>query len=185
MRKASYTERKLTREEQVIAEENYYLLSYFMKKYELDFREWSDILSIPYIQAIKKYTDYERLHCYSIKTIILKSLDGAKANHIRKMTCAKRKPQGGSISFDKDIEYTFIPIVRNRIITLENEAISNLMAEMIFKRLQDQQQKEILRMLIEGYKKIEIQRELNISYYHLQKNIKFICEDVRKQYVRP
>lgn len=101
------------------------------------------------------------------------------------MTCAKRKPQGGSISFDKDIEYTFIPIVRNRIITLENEAISNLMAEMIFKRLQDQQQKEILRMLIEGYKKIEIQRELNISYYHLQKNIKFICEDVRKQYVRP
>lgn len=59
MRKASYTERKLTREEQVIAEEKYYLLSYFMKKYELDFREWSDILSIPYIQAIKKYTDYE------------------------------------------------------------------------------------------------------------------------------
>ncbi len=95
------------------------------------------------------------MHCYSIKTIILESLDGAKANYIRKVTCAKRKTQGGSFRFDgvENIEYKAIPIVWERIISLENKAVSDLTTEMIFERLQDEQQGEILRMLIEDYKK--------------------------------
>lgn len=101
------------------------------------------------------------MHCYSIKTIILKSLDGTKANHIRKMTCAKKKPQGGSLSFDRfeNTEYKSTPIVWERIIPLESETLSDLMVEMIFERLQDEQQGEILTMLIEGYKKTEIQKK--------------------------
>lgn len=39
-------------------------------------------------------------------------------------------------------------------------------------------------MLIEGYKKIEIQKKLDISYYRLRKNINVICEVVKKQHFR-
>ena len=106
MRKASYTDRKLTPEEQVIAEKYFGLVKVFLnKKYYIYYDQMIDDISFAYIQAIKKYTDYERLHCYKIETIIYKSLEGAVSNYFRKINCPKRKPPKGIISCDnKNIE---------------------------------------------------------------------------------
>ena len=46
----------------------------------------------------------------------------------------------------------------------------------IFQKIEIEQQKRIVIMLVEGYKKVEIQRYFNITYYRLQKEI----ENVRK-----
>lgn len=48
----------MTEEEQVIAENNYKILNYYIYKKNLKpVEEWLEYLSVPYIVAIMKYTD--------------------------------------------------------------------------------------------------------------------------------
>ena len=110
-----------------------------------------DDISFAYIQAIKKYTDYERLHCYKIETIIYKSLEGAAANYFRKRNCLKRKPQRDIISYDdKKIECSKVvtQIEKAHSYNIEKLAISNLMLYDIFCKIQIERQKRIIIMLI-------------------------------------
>lgn len=54
MRKASYTDRKLTPEEQVIAEKYFGLVKVFLnKKYYIYYDQMIDDISFAYIQVIK------------------------------------------------------------------------------------------------------------------------------------
>lgn len=180
MRKASYTDRKLTVEEQDIAEKYIGVLEKFVRiKHFTPREEWIEKFSVAYIQAIKKYTDYERLHCYKIEAIIFKSLEGAASNYYRKMNCMKRKPQKKLISYDNSKDKKSIPCSKETtsyLSSTEKVAMGNLMLYEIFQKIQIEQQKRIVIMLIEGYKKVEIQRYFNITYYRLQKEI----ESVRK-----
>ena len=94
MGKASYTDRKLTDAERSVAQKYYYLVSYFIwKKHLTPMTEWEGELAIPYIQAIKKYSDYDQLHCFSIKTVIFYALDSARANYFKKEIVQKEKQQ--------------------------------------------------------------------------------------------
>lgn len=186
MRKASYTDRKLTPEEQVIAEKYFGLVKVFLnKKYYIYYDQMIDDISFAYIQAIKKYTDYERLHCYKIETIIYKSLEGAVSNYFRKINCPKRKPPKGIISCDnKNIEgLQVIPRVGTiHLHNTEDIAISNLMLYEIFCKIEIERQKRIIITLIKGYKKVEIQRYFDITYYRLQKEIENIRKIMNKIY---
>lgn len=60
---------KMTGEECVAAEDNYYLLSIYMKRRGLKDSEWRSNLHIPYIRGIEKYYRDNELKKYSIKTI--------------------------------------------------------------------------------------------------------------------
>lgn len=186
MRKASYTDRKLTVKEQAIAEKYFDLVKAFLyKKYYIYYDQMIDDISFAYIQAIKKYTDYERLHCYKIETIIYKSLEGAAANYFRKRNCLKRKPQRDIISYDdKKIECSKVvtQIEKAHSYNIEKLAISNLMLYDIFCKIQIERQKRIIIMLIEGYKKVEIQRYFDITYYRLQKETENIRKIVNEMY---
>ena len=65
------TKRRMTKEEQVIAESNYRILNYYIYKKNLKpIEEWLERLSVPYVVAIMKYTDCADLQRYSIRTII-------------------------------------------------------------------------------------------------------------------
>ena len=90
------TKRRMTKEEQVIAENNYRILNYYIYKKNLKpIGEWLERLSVPYVVAIMKYTDCADLQRYSIRTIIFYALDSARANYYRKINCGKRKPKEG------------------------------------------------------------------------------------------
>lgn len=186
MKKASYTDRKLTSEEQAIAEKYFGLVEVFLnKKYCTYYDLMIDDIAIAYIQAIKKYTDYERLHCYKIETIIYKSLEGAASNYFRKINCPKRKPLRGVINYEnKNIE-GLQAIPRIETIHLKNTeeiAMSNLMLYEIFGKIEIERQKRIIIMLIEGYKKVEIQKYFDITYYRLQKEIENVRKIINKIY---
>lgn len=95
------------------------------------------------------------------------------------MNCPKRKPPKGIISYDNKNINGLRAIPRIETIHLHNTediAISNLMLYEIFCKIEIERQKRIIIMLIEGYKKVEIQRYFDITYYRLQKEI----ENVRK-----
>ena len=87
---ASYTNRQLTEQEKRFAEEHHNLMYRYMRIHELDFEEWYDILIIPYLQAVKKYHEYERLQQYKFEQIFFRTLDNARSNYWRDMNRQKR-----------------------------------------------------------------------------------------------
>lgn len=186
MGKASYTDRKLTDAERSVSQKYYYLVSYFIwKKHLIPMTEWEGELAIPYIQAIKKYSDYDQLHCFSIKTVIFYALDSARANYFKKRNCAKRKAAGGEVYYDeKEKQGAYISDYRisgNPMIT-EQVALSNAMVEIILENMEIERQKLIVKMLIWGYKKIEIRNQLDITNYRLQKELKNIRNIINQIY---
>lgn len=49
---ALYTNRPLTEEEKLFAEEHHDMIYRYMRMHMLDIEEWYDILIIPYLQAV-------------------------------------------------------------------------------------------------------------------------------------
>jgi hypothetical protein len=102
--KHSYTERPLTNEERAFAEEHHDCLFYYMRMHNLNSEEWYDILVIPYLEAVKKYFNYEPCKEFSFPTILNKKLDTAVMNYWRATKRQKRMPEGGFVSLDFMLE---------------------------------------------------------------------------------
>ena len=103
-RKAEHTERPLTDEERRFAEEHHDLMYLYMRTHDLDIEEWYDILIIPYLQAVKKYYQYEKLQKLRFEQVFFRTLDNARGNYYRDMNRQKRKPEGGIYSYDALLE---------------------------------------------------------------------------------
>lgn len=172
---------KMTGEECVAAEDNYYLLSIYMKRRGLKDSEWRSNLHIPYIRRIEKYYRDNELKKYSIKTIIWKTLDSYYSNYFRDKKRLKRNPKAGICSYNTIEEYilyfekTFDEI-SNIYIDFERKIISKIMIENILCKIDDAKKRRIVKMLLVGYNKSDIIREMSSSYYELNGNIK----DIRK-----
>lgn len=102
--KADYTDRPLTAEERVYAEEHHDYLYGFMKWNYLSVEEWYDILVIPYLNAVKKYCSREELHIYPFHAVADKILSRAVYGKHRVDHTQKRMPEGGTISLDYMID---------------------------------------------------------------------------------
>lgn len=98
--KAEYTDRPLTKEEKVFAEEHHDMIYRYLRLHELDIDPWYDILILPYLQAVKKYHTYERLQKLKFDQIFFRTLDSARSNYYRDMNREKRCPKGGLYSLD-------------------------------------------------------------------------------------
>ena len=61
-------------------------------------------------------------------------------------------------------------------------AISNYTVYDIYQEIESERQKVIIGMLMAGYKKVEIERYLDITYYRLQQELKNIREMIGKFY---
>ena len=91
-----------------------------------------------------------------------------------KINCGKRKPNEGLGYYDEQNSYISASVIDKRIIGSEQIAIENLMIYDFFEALVSERQKLIVIMLVDGYKKIEIIKFLDITYYRLQKEISTI-----------
>ena len=103
-RRAEHTTRPLTEEEKQFAEDHHDLMYRYMKIHELDPEEWYDILIIPYLNAVKKYHQYERLQSLKFEQVFFRTLDNARSNYWRDMNRKKRCPEGGLFSYDSLLE---------------------------------------------------------------------------------
>ena len=186
MRRASYANRKLTDEEQKIVKEKYKMVASFVKRNRLKpIDEWESYLAPYYILAIMKYKDYEHLHQYGIEAIIYQSLKSAKGNYYSKMYRSKRRPEGSFLYYDEqDGKDAYISgfVVDAPPIGVEKMAISNYIVYDIYQEIESERQKMIIGMLMAGYKKVEIERYLDITYYRLQQELKNIREMIGKFY---
>ena len=97
----NYSIRPLTEEERVFAEEHYSLFFYIMRNnLHLDPEEWYDILIIPYLDAVKKYHEYESARQYAFSTVLKNKLYSALTAELKQRKSKKRMPEGGIYSLD-------------------------------------------------------------------------------------
>lgn len=102
--KADYTDRPLTAEERVFAEEHHDYLYQFMRWNHLPVEDWYDELVIPYLNAVKKYCSREELHIYPFYAVSEKVLSRAVYGKHRADHTQKRMPKGGFVSLDYELE---------------------------------------------------------------------------------
>lgn len=102
--KADYTDRPLTAEERVFAEEHHDYLYQFMRWNHLPVEDWYDELVIPYLNAVKKYCSREELHIYPFYAVAEKVLSRAVYGKHRADHTQKRMPKGGFVSLDYELE---------------------------------------------------------------------------------
>ena len=175
--KQTYTDRPLTDEEREFAAdwENYKKLFEFMNFYHMNQEEWYDILIIPYLQAVKKYHVREDLRSnYKFWHVCNLMLSKAVYNHNRAMTRQKRTPDGGILSLDFMVEgdnpfseHTLDDLWIDRTQQTEKIVLDKEMLAEILIGLDDVQSR-IFEMLLEGYNKTEISKQLSISYTTLK-----------------
>lgn len=175
----NYSIRPLTDKERVFAadEGNYSYLFFYMRKMRLDPEEWYDILIIPYLDAVKKYHEYESARQYTFSTVLKNKLYSALTAELKKRKSKKRMPEGGICSLDYTLEGDN-PFLENTLdelwidrkqqtekIVLDKEMLAEILVDL------DDVQSRILKMLLEGYNKKEIEKELCISYTTLKNQL--------------
>lgn len=174
--KQTYTDRPLTEEEREFAAdwENYKKLFEIMRHYNLNEEEWYDILIIPYLQAVKKYHVREDLRAnYKFFHVLHLMLTKAVYNHNRHIN-RQNQWHNGIISLDYTLqgdnpfcEYQIDEWWIDRKQQTERIVLDKYMLESILIGLNDVQTR-IFEMLLEGYSKAEISRQLSISYTTLK-----------------
>lgn len=167
----NYSIRPLTDEERVFAadEGNYNYLFFYMRKMNLDPEEWYDILIIPYLDAVKKYHEYESARQYAFSTVLKNKLYSAFTAELKQRRSKKRMPEGGIVSLDYTLlgdnpfcEYNIDEWWIDRKQQTEKIVLDKeMLAEILF-GLTDVQGR-IFEMLLEGYNKREIGKELSLS----------------------
>ena len=102
----NYSIRPLTPEEKEFAadDKNYNYLFFYMRKWNLDQSEWYDILIIPYLDAVKKYHEYESARQFAFSTVLKNKLKTAISAELKSRRAKKRMPEGGICSLDKMTE---------------------------------------------------------------------------------
>lgn len=175
----NYSIRPLTDKERVFAadEGNYSYLFFYMRKMRLDPEEWYDILIIPYLDTVKKYHEYESARQYTFSTVLKNKLYSALTAELKKRKSKKRMPECGICSLDYTLEGDN-PFSENTLdelwidrkqqtekIVLDKEMLAEILVDL------DDVQSRILKMLLEGYNKKEIEKELCISYTTLKNQL--------------
>lgn len=158
----NYSIRPLTEEERVFAEEHHNLMYRYMRIHRLDPEEWYDILIIPYLNAVKKYHEYERLQSLKFEQIFFRTLDSARSNYLRDMNREKHRPKNGLFSYDallddgfeeKNFEFELIDPYTN----VERQVILKELYREFYRKCTEREawandiRKTELDMLIEGH----------------------------------
>lgn len=180
--KQTYTDRLLTEEEREFAADwkNYNCFFRYMGVHKLNQEEWYDILIIGYLQAVKKYFSIPQLQAYNFEAVLFRTLDTKRGNYWRDMNRQKNMPSGGIVSLDWEVEN----LERNgnkiastswidRTQQTEGDAFDTFMLESILISLNEVQSR-IFTMLLQGYTKMEICKELSINYRLLREQMEKI-----------
>mgnify|MGYP004517159861 CR=1 FL=1 len=164
---AEHTKRPLTEEERVFSEKHHDLMYRYMRLHELDPEEWYDILIIPYLNAVKKYHQYEKLHNLKFEQVFFRTLDNARSNYFRDINRKKRCPKGGVVSLDYMVEDDksfskykidawWIDKTKNvEAYVIEKEFLRDLFAN-VGKYAEPELLELVLKMRIKGYTDTEI-----------------------------
>ena len=181
----NYSIRPLTEEERIFAsnEGNYNYLFFYMRKMKLDQEKWYDILIEPYLNAVKKYHEYETARQYAFSTVLKNMLWTAVQRQLKMERACKRIPEDKlySLEFTYQGDNPFAEYTSKALedywidqkqkvekIVLDKEMLAEILIDLT------EVQGKIFEMLLEGYSKKEIGKELSYNYSMLNAEINII-----------
>ena len=185
----NYTIRPLTNEERIFSadERNYNYLFFYMRKWRLDPEKWYEILIEPYLNAVKKYHEYESARQYAFSTVLKNMLKTAVAKQLKMERAIKRIPEDKICSLDYTLqgdnpfaEYTSKSLEdfwidskqQTERIVLDKEMLAEILVSL------DDVQGMIFELLLEGYNKAEIIKQLSITYTTLKSQLEKVQQIV-------
>ena len=181
----NYSIRPLTEEERIFAsnEGNYNYLFFYMRKMKLDQEKWYDILIEPYLNAVKKYHEYETARQYAFSTVLKNMLWTAVQRQLKMERACKRIPEDKlySLEFTYQGDNPFAEYTSKALedywidqkqkvekIVLDKEMLAEILIDLT------EVQGKIFEMLLEGYSKKEIGKKLAFNYNMLNTEIRAI-----------
>ena len=151
-----------------------------MKQKRLDPEKWYDILIEPYLNAVKKYHEYESARQYTFATVLKNMLWTAVTRQLKQERALKRVPEDMLYSLDftmqgdnPNAEYTSKVLEEFWIDHRqqpERVVMDKSLIDSIVENLNDVES-VIFEMLLEGYNKKEISKELCMNYLTLKAQI--------------
>ena len=150
----------LTTEEQSFAESNHYVVEQFLKRNQLDFYDWYDVVIFRYLLAVKKWHQRPELHKWKFSTIAGQDMRSAVGNERQKNSCRIQ-----TASLDEIIPGTE-GITYMEKITAENLDYINygVYKEAPLKEKRRHRPKQEDLFMLEDYLKSRKRRDLRIAY---------------------
>lgn len=173
----------MTREQQILVENNHNLIYSFLNKYNLPIEEYYDVAAIGLCKAAKKFNaEFSKFSTFAYKcmfTTVFQEIRASKA--------PKRNPKQPLVYYQTEVEYKdgiftildLIPASEN----LEDDVITQITYEEKKSRLDDRE-KIVLEMLSDGRKQWQIAESIGCSQPHISRIRKKIISMFAEQEVK-
>ena len=167
----------LTHEQIRMSEKNHNIVYDFLRKNNLAYSDYYDIIIFGFLSGIQDYCENSRLHRYALSTIVWKRMNRAAYNHKKYSACRKRHMSAISIS---DItEYRRI----HNMPYMQNEAVlnfeMNLLLDLLALKLPHRQM-HIIRMLLNGSNMRDIAKSEHMTFHDIKKLLTDIHGKIEK-----
>ena len=172
-----YGLKPLTEEEKVLATENHSLVYSFLHRHNYAIEDFYNVVICGYLRSVQVYNRRKDIkEKYQLAFIAEQYMRAEIANHFRKERSMKRKPKETVLSLDANYAetenlYNLFGGKSAEEEVLEEERVTELLEQF------SSQQKDILRLRLEGYnnKEISLLLEIPSSTFYLElKRIKKI-----------
>lgn len=154
-------QKQLTEQESAFAAEHHSLIYRYLNERDLPEAEYYDIIVFGYLNGVRKHFRREDLKQYSFTTIAWSAMNSSYSNYERSKSCSKNNAQILSIHEPYHSAYA----LEEMIADAKDYAEETISAIALKETLQgfEQTEREILKLLMEGYPKAEIRRTLGLT----------------------
>ena len=168
----------LTAEESAFAAEHHSLIYTYLNEKHLPAEEFYDVVVFGYLNGVRKHFRREELKGYAFSTLAWRAMDACFANHVRAKQSPKRKATVLSLQAHAGSGYRLEEIIADAKDTAE-EAIQSLALENTLNGF-EKSDREIIRLLYEGYPGREITKALGLTARELGERLAQIQEKIQK-----
>lgn len=168
----------LTAEESAFAAEHHQLIYTYLNQNHLPEEEFYDVVVFGYLNGVRKHFRRENLRDYAFATLSWRAMDTCFANYIRAKYRPKRNATVLSLQAHADSGYRLEETIADAKDTAE-EAIQSLALEDTLKGF-ERSDREIIRLLYEGYPGREIIQALGLTSKELGEHLAQIKEKIQK-----
>lgn len=165
---------KLTPEQRELAEVHHGLIYAFLNKYKLSTDDYYDIAAIGLIKAVQAYNTKQDVHKYGISTVIWHTIYREIGHHWLYSARQRRTPENSICSLD-------IPEAMYILESQSAKTNENLWEHMEYDdlvkqiyRVANKKQRQIIQLILLGYRQTEISKKLGISYSSIWYNINLL-----------
>ena len=173
-----YQQPHLTAEESTFAAEHHQLIYTYLNQNHLPEEEFYDVVVFGYLNGVRKHFRREDLQDYAFATLAWRAMDTCFANYVRSKHRPKRKATVLCLQAHAGSGYRLEETIADAKDTAE-EAIQSLALEDTLKGF-ERSDREIIRLLYEGYPGREIIQALGITARELGEHLAQIQEKIQK-----